>query len=84
MEVADFLNLRTLIFIFLNLYPYQFEWINYRLGGFLTVFIYKVRKVVSMKKILFTLSIILCGLTTYGQSTYWKKSTQNFSNNKVS
>ena len=36
-----------------------------------------------MKKILFTLSIILCGLTSYGQSTYWKKSTQNFSNNKV-
>jgi hypothetical protein len=36
-----------------------------------------------MKKILFTLSILLCGLTSYGQSTYWKKSTQNFSNNKV-
>jgi len=36
-----------------------------------------------MKKILFTLSIILCGLTSYGQSTYWKKSTQNFSNNKI-
>ena len=36
-----------------------------------------------MKKILFTLSIILCGLTSYGQSIYWKKSTQNFSNNKV-
>lgn len=36
-----------------------------------------------MKKILFTLSIILCGLTSYGQSTYWKKSTQNFSNNKM-
>jgi hypothetical protein len=36
-----------------------------------------------MKKILFTLCLILCGLTSYGQSTYWKKSTQNFSNNKV-
>ena len=37
----------------------------------------------SMKKILFTLSILLCGLTSYGQSTYWKKSNQNFSNNKI-
>jgi hypothetical protein len=82
MEVADFLNLLILIFIFLNLYPHQFDWINCRLGGFLTVFIYKFRKVVSMKKVLFTL--ILCGLTSYGQSSYWKKSTQNFSNNKVS
>jgi len=36
-----------------------------------------------MKKILFALCLILCGLTSYGQSTYWKKSTQNFSNNKV-
>jgi hypothetical protein len=36
-----------------------------------------------MKKILFTLSILLSGLTSYGQSTYWKKSTQNFSSNKV-
>ena len=36
-----------------------------------------------MKKILFTLCLILCGLTSYGQSIYWKKSTQNFSNNKV-
>ena len=36
-----------------------------------------------MKKILFTLSIICCGLTSYGQSNYWKKSNQNFSNNKI-
>ena len=36
-----------------------------------------------MKKILFTLCIILSGLTSYGQSTYWKKSNQNFSNNKI-
>lgn len=36
-----------------------------------------------MKKILFTLSIIFCGMTSYGQSNYWKKSNQNFSNNKI-
>jgi|GEM_PF-1365987 len=36
-----------------------------------------------MKKSLFALVFILCGLTSYGQSTYWKKSTQNFSTNKV-
>jgi hypothetical protein len=36
-----------------------------------------------MKKILFTLSIILYGLTSHGQSSYWKKSNQNFSNNKI-
>ncbi len=36
-----------------------------------------------MKKILFTICLILCGLISYGQSAYWKKSTQNFNNNKV-
>ena len=36
-----------------------------------------------MRKSLFALIFILSGLTSYGQSTYWKKSNQNFSNNKV-
>jgi hypothetical protein len=36
-----------------------------------------------MKKSLFALIFLLCGFTSYGQVAYWKKSTQNFSNNKV-
>jgi len=36
-----------------------------------------------MKKIVFLLSLLCFGFASVAQSTYWKKSTQNFYNNKV-
>ena len=36
-----------------------------------------------MKKIVFFFSAFLVGFASFAQSPYWKKSTQNFSNNKV-